>query len=80
MSSASSKILQQALALPEEERRRVGETLVGSVPHDSDAEIEEAWNQEAIRRAERLERGEVESLDGAEALRKLRAKLASIHE
>ena len=79
MSSTAKRILQEGLALPRRERRRVAEALLDSMPHESASEIEEAWNQEAVRRAERVERGEVEGLAGEEALRELEAELASVH-
>ncbi len=79
MSTAAAKLLREALALPMEDRRRVAESLLDSVPRESDTEIEQAWNEEAVRRAERLERGEVEALDGEDALRELEARLARIH-
>ncbi len=79
MSLPVKRILQEGLSLPPQERRRVAETLLDSIPHESVSEIEEAWNQEAVRRAERVERGEVEGAAGEEALRELEAELASLH-
>jgi len=39
--------------------------------------LERAWNDEATRRADAVERGELETLDGDEALRDLEQKLRS---
>jgi hypothetical protein len=72
-------VLDDALALPVDERRRVTEALLDALPRETADEIEAAWNQEAIRRTEQLERGESQSRDGEEALRALEAKIRGIH-
>lgn len=77
MTDAAEKILQDALALPDEERRRVAELLLDSVATDTTEEIEAAWVSEAVRRAGELERGEVEALDAETVLTELRAKFGS---
>lgn len=79
MSSTAKKILDDALALPEEDRVRVAERLLDSVPLETAEEIERAWNEEAIRRAEALARGETEALDGPTAVAELEDKLRSLH-
>lgn len=73
MTSATKKLLEHALARPEEERRKMGEALLDSVPRRIPGETEQAWVQEARRRAERIESGEAESIDLDEALAELRA-------
>ena len=75
MSVGANKILEDALALPDDERRRIAELLLDSVSTDSAEAIEAAWVAEALRRAGELERGEVEALDGESALKDLKAKL-----
>jgi hypothetical protein len=75
--TAAEKILGDALSLPEDERRRIAEVLLDSVSTDSPAEIEAAWVSEAVRRAEELERGEAQALDGRAVLDALKAKLQS---
>ncbi len=77
--TAAKKILDQALLLPEHERRRVAERLLDSISRVSREKLEAAWNDEAIHRAEKLERGETRALDGTEALEELERKLLSIH-
>ncbi len=79
MTSTAKKILDEALSLPEDERRRVAERLLDTIPRDTAEAIERAWNEEAVRRAAALERGEVEALDGEESLQGLEEKLRSIH-
>jgi hypothetical protein len=75
----AKKILDDALALPEEDRVRVAERLLDSVPQQTAEEIERAWTEEAFRRAEALARGETAALDGEAAVAQLESKLRSIH-
>jgi hypothetical protein len=79
VTSTAKKVLDQALALPEEERRRVAEALLDAMPPETADEIERAWLDEAQRRAGRLERGEIAARDGDAILASLEAKLRSIH-
>lgn len=75
MTSAAKKLYEQALALPEDERRRLTEALLDALPPDTVEQIESAWLEEARRRAGRLERGEVQAQDAEPALAALEAKL-----
>ena len=77
MTAAAKKILEDALGLPDDERCRIAELLLDSVSTDSAEEIEAAWVAEAVRRADQLERGEVEALDGDSVLEGLKAKFQS---
>lgn len=77
VTSAAKKLLEQALALPEQDRRRIAERLLDSVPRETAEEIERAWNEEASRRADQVERGEVRALDGEQAIRELEQRLRS---
>ncbi|MCH9683638.1 MAG: addiction module protein [Deltaproteobacteria bacterium] len=79
MTSAAKKVLDDALALPDDERRRVAEALLDALPMETADEIEVAWLDEARQRAGRLERGEVRARDGQTALASLEAKLRGIH-
>ena len=58
MGSEAKKILQGAMALSEEDRRRVGEALLDSVPRDTDEEIAAAWRSEVLNRVDEVRRGE----------------------
>ena len=81
MTSAARKILEVALALPEEDRRRIGEAILDSVQGDAADDIRQAWQDEAVRRVEEIERGEGKLVDLDEALRSLRADLRHVrHE
>lgn len=75
--TAAKKILQNALALPDDQRRRIAELLLDSVSTDTAEEIDTAWVAEAVRRANELERGEAKALDGESVLRDLKAKFQS---
>ena len=78
MTAAAKKTLADALALPDDERRRIAELLLDSVSTDSAEEIEASWVAEAVRRADELERGEVEALDGESVLEDLKLKFQSV--
>ena len=74
MSSAAKKILEEALALSEDDRLRLAERLLDSVPRASAEEIAHAWDAEVMRRIEASERGETAARDWDEVVRELRAK------
>lgn len=75
MTSTPKKLLEDALALPLEERRKLTQALLDALPPETADEIEAAWLDEARRRAGAVERGEIRTLDGDEALRALEAKV-----
>ncbi len=75
MTAEAKKIFEQALALPEQERVALIDALADSIVGDEQAEVDEAWRVEILRRVEQVRRGEVvlESLEdvrraGREAL------------
>lgn len=74
MTSTAKKILDDALALPEEDREALVEVLMTSLRYDSPKEVEQAWLEEVQRRIERLERGETVAIEWSEAKRRLREK------
>jgi hypothetical protein len=79
VTSAAKKVLAEALALSDDERRRVAEALLDAMSPETVGEIEQAWLEEARRRAGRLERGDVDAKDGEAALAGLEDKLRGIH-
>jgi hypothetical protein len=79
MTSAAKKVLDEALALPEQDRRRVAEALLDTMRPEDAAQIEAAWLEEAQRRADRLERGEIEAREGDATLAALEGRLRAIH-
>lgn len=76
MSNAAKKVLEVALALPEEDRRRLGEALLDSIALESPNDIEQAWVAEAVRRAEEVARGEGELLDLDASIAEIRASIS----
>jgi len=74
VTSTAKKILEDALALPEEEREALVEVLMTSLHWESPENVEKAWSEELVRRLERLQRGETVALDWDEATRRIRAK------
>lgn len=76
VTAQARKILEQALSLPDDDRQRLAEALLDSIPAEVAEELEKAWNAEALRRAEAFERGEVQAIDGEKAISDLRSKLS----
>ncbi len=52
VTAQARKLLEQALSLPEDDRQRLAEALLDSIPAELAEELEKAWNAEALRRAE----------------------------
>ena len=70
----SAKALRAAvLALPEEERADLVDEVVSSLPLDVD--LERAWAEEADRRLDAWERGEVKGVPAAEVHARVRERL-----
>jgi uncharacterized protein YjeT (DUF2065 family) len=68
VSDSAKKVLADAMALPLDERRRIGYALlvsVGEVGGDDGAAVElsDEWKSEVVRRIGEIERGDVELLD-----------------
>lgn len=68
MTASAQKILEEALALPDNERRMVAEVLMDSLVREED--IGTAWREEILRRVEQVRRGEVE-LESWDEVRRL---------
>jgi hypothetical protein len=64
----------EALNLPQADRSRLVDRLIASL--ERDPEWEAAWSAEADRREERIARGEATWIPGAEAIARIRSKLA----
>lgn len=71
MTSAARKILEEALALSEQEREELVSALSSSL---EPVELTPEWSSEIRRRIEKIERGEAELLDAEEHLAELRQK------
>lgn len=61
--SAAKDLRREALLLSREERARLARDLLESLDPGTDEDAEQAWLEEAERRAEQVERGEVEPED-----------------
>jgi hypothetical protein len=75
MTSRARKILEEALALPREERLLIANELQESVEAaDSPEEIEAAWHEEIVQRVQSIEDGTAALVDGKESSHRIRAK------
>ena len=69
------------MALSESEREEVAEILLTSLPRLSrreQVEIEKAWADEAVSRAQAMTRGNLAAQDGASVLADLRSELPDV--
>ena len=66
-----------ALQLPASDRSHLAESLLASLSEED--EILAAWIEEAERRADAYDRGEVETVDFDESIARARARIASRH-
>lgn len=76
VTARAKKVLDEALALPSDERRRVAEALLDSVGEESEHEIDPAWRDEVLRRIGEVQRGEVKPEPWSEVRRQIREALA----
>jgi putative addiction module component (TIGR02574 family) len=76
VTSTAKKILDEALALPQAERRLLAEALLESATEESEHEIDPAWRDEVLRRIDQVRRGDVELEPWSEVRRQIREALA----
>jgi len=67
MSKTGAQLIQEALALPPEERAELVERLLISLDPPPDRRIDELWAREAEDRVDAFERGEIKSVPAKEA-------------
>ena len=67
----AKSILEAAMNLPPEQRVDIADRLLASLPDDYVNEVERAWAQEAERRLDAVQRGEVEMLPAEPIIRAL---------
>ena len=77
MTSAAKKILDQALALPEDERAALVDALTRSLETSED-DLSPEWKAEISRRIEAVERGESRLIPGDEVDARIRETLSRI--
>lgn len=75
MSATVEQLAEQALNLPTESRARLADLLVESLDADDLSRIEQLWVAEAKRRRDEVRSGNVETIPGPEALRRVRDTL-----
>ncbi len=67
----ANKILEDALALPADERARVAARLIESLDPADEPDVDAAWRVEVARRGRELDEGTVETVDWLEARRQI---------
>jgi putative addiction module component (TIGR02574 family) len=67
MSKRGTQVLEEALSLPLTERAEVVDRLLASLDSSPDRSIDELWGQEAERRLDAFERGEIKTVSAREA-------------
>jgi len=70
----ANRIIEEALSLPSDERADLVEKLLASLNLPLQADIDRRWAEEAERRVEQLERGEVEPITGGAVFAQIRRK------
>ena len=81
MTDAAKKLMREAMALPSEERRRLGLALLESIDElegDDEIVLHDAWNAEIVRRIERVRSGESKPIPWEEAEARLRESLRKV--
>lgn len=72
MGAEAKRVLDEGLALPDDERRQVAEALLDSLADSSRLEIDPAWRDEVVRRAEGIRSGKVTPVPWSEVRRQIR--------
>jgi putative addiction module component (TIGR02574 family) len=75
MSRSYEEVLQDAMALPVEERGSLAEDLLDSLRTDEERAIEKEWIAVAERRLDEVEAGLVKPIPAEEVHQRVRAKL-----
>lgn len=57
MATQLEKVVEQALSLPAYERLRVARTILESAEPQAGEEVERAWEEEIVKRVERVDSG-----------------------
>lgn len=71
MSTSSEQILEQALALPPDDRAKILERLLASFQTPPDPKLDELWAREAEDRLEAYDRGELGSISAEDVFAKI---------
>lgn len=76
MSPESKRVLEEALALPEDERAVVAGELLSSLDQVRQSELDALWANEAEARLDAYDRGEITSAPVSDAIRRIEQRLA----
>ena len=71
MSASSEQILQQALALPPQDRAEIVERLLASFQVPPDPHLDELWAREAEERLDAYDRGELGAVPAEEVFARI---------
>jgi putative addiction module component (TIGR02574 family) len=74
MSKTGAQLLQQALALPPEERAELVDRLLTSLDSPPNRQIDELWAKEAEDRLDAFEKGEMKTVPAKQAFERIRNK------
>lgn len=66
-----TKIFEDVLSLPSEERARPAAKLIESLDPETEDRVEDTWRAEVARRVRELDEGTVETVDWVEARRRI---------
>lgn len=70
----ASRVFNEALSLPADERVSLVERLLTSLNLPTQKEIDQLWSEEAERRVSQIDSGEAELIPGEEVFSKIREK------
>jgi len=75
MSVTVTQLTEQALGLPENDRAELAHRLLLSLDEVPEEGVDEAWEEEIAKRAERVRNGTAKGRPAEEVLQELRARL-----
>ena len=75
MNTTWEQLAEQAMSLSSDSRARLADRLVESLDTEELGPIDHLWVAEAIRRRDEVRSGAVETIEGEDALRKVRDSL-----
>lgn len=75
MATTWEQLAEQAMSLSSDSRARLADRLVESLDIEELGPIDKLWVAEAIRRRDEVRSGSVETIEGEDALRKVRDSL-----
>lgn len=77
MANAGTKVLEEALRLPENARAEIAAELIASLDRDHDEEVQRAWAKEIARRADAVRRGVLKGEDWRPVLDEIEREVLS---